>query len=213
MANYTILVIDYEPRSVEKLRVPLERAGYSVEVATDGEAGIRMFHKLKPSAVIIEAMLPKRHGFEVCQELKQTPHGDICPVMIATSVYRGRKYRHQAMHLYACDAYLEKPIADESLLQTVETALEAYSTMQRAAVEDEPVAMEIDTCNLTAEVPASELGPEPPDEVVPLRAPSSGFVPANVSMAEDDGEFDILDRLDSLLTDDPSKTSPSRSDK
>jgi len=99
MADYTILIIDYEPRSIERLRAPLVRAGYRVEVAKDGKAGILKFHEIEPAAVIIEAMLPKRHGFEVCQELKQTPHGSRCPVLIATSVYRGRRYRHQAMHL------------------------------------------------------------------------------------------------------------------
>jgi DNA-binding response OmpR family regulator len=219
MANYTILVIDYEPRSIEKLRAPLERAGHHVEVATDGKAGIRAFHKLKPSAVIIEAMLPKRHGFEVCQELKQTPHGAICPVMIATSVYRGRKYRHQAMHLYACDAYLEKPITDEDLLRTVDTALEAYATMRRGAEEQDSVEIEIDTSNLGTEVPAEEPDAEPSAETVsPGAQPaaaraSSGLVPTNLSMAKDDREFDILDRLDSLLSDDPSKSSPSGSGK
>ena len=70
MADYTILIIDYEPRSIQMLRAPLERAGYRVEVATDGQSGIQKFNALKPSAVIIEAMLPKRHGFEVCRELK-----------------------------------------------------------------------------------------------------------------------------------------------
>ena len=99
MADYTILIIDYEPRSIERLCKPLELAGYAVEVAKDGKAGILKFHEIEPAAVIIEAMLPKRHGFEVCQELKQTPHGNRCPIMIATSVYRGRRYRHQAMHL------------------------------------------------------------------------------------------------------------------
>jgi len=210
MADYTILVIDYEPRSIEKLRVPLERAGYRVEVATDGKAGIVLFHKLEPSAVIIEAMLPKRHGFEVCQELKQTPHGAICPVMIATSVYRGRKYRHQAKHLYACDAYLEKPISDEDLIKTVETALEGYSTMLSGETGGQNVPMEIDKSKLGAEVPATELPAEPAQ---PATARASVGVPAVASASDEDGEIDILDRLDSLLTDDPSKSSPTQSDK
>jgi CheY-like chemotaxis protein len=239
MADYTILIIDYEPRSIERLRKPLERAGYGVEVAKDGKAGILRFHEIEPAAVIIEAMLPKRHGFEVCQELKQTPHGNRCPVMIATSVYRGRRYRHQAMHLYSCDAYLEKPLVDEDLLSTIETALQDYAEARSAAAEDAAAAMEIDTAPLSEESPtetlveeydqgrpdaapvssdpapmeidttnlAAELPTEPPTE-----PPNGDPQPAARASSADD-DLEILDRLDSLLSDDPSKSSPTRSDK
>ena len=70
MANYTILLIDYEPRSIERFRDPLIAAGYAVEIATDGVSGIEAFHRLSPDMVLVEAMIPKKHGFEVCQELK-----------------------------------------------------------------------------------------------------------------------------------------------
>ena len=210
MADYTILIIDYEPRSIERLRAPLERAGYSVEVAKDGKAGILKFHEIEPAVVIIEAMLPKRHGFEVCQELKQTPHGSRCPVLIATSVYRGRRYRHQAMHLYSCDAYLEKPLTDEDLLSTIETTLEEYAAARSAADVDPAATMEIDTTNIGIEEPADS---EPVSQANP--DPSNGAPqPAAAASADsEDDDFDILDRLDSLLTDDPSKSSPTRSDK
>jgi CheY-like chemotaxis protein len=258
MADYTILVIDYEPRSIERLCKPLELAGYTVEVAKDGKAGIVKFHEIEPAAVIIEAMLPKRHGFEVCKELKQTPHGNRCPVMIATSVYRGRRYRHQAMHLYSCDAYLEKPLTDEDLLSTLEKGLQDYAAARAAAGEESAAAMEIDTAPLSEEVPAETLhedsaaGPEsapvsaepgaameidtaplleetatePPAKQpeVPEPAvqagpetsrPNGSPQPAPQASAEDSpgDDFDILDRLDSLLSDDPSKSSPSGSDK
>ena len=202
MTDYTILIIDYEPRSIERLRAPLERAGYRVEVAKDGKAGIIMFHKIEPAAVIIEAMLPKRHGFEVCQELKQTPHGNRCAVMIATSVYRGRRYRHQAMHLYSCDAYLEKPLAEEDLLSTIESCLLKYAEARNAATEDPAATMEIDTTKLAAEAPAKRRANGDPQ--------SAAKAPAE---EPDDNDFEIVDRLDALLSDDPSKSSPTRSDK
>lgn len=209
MADYTILIIDYEPRSIERLRAPLERAGYRVEVAMDGKAGVLKFHSLKPSAVIIEAMLPKQHGFEVCKELKQTPHGALCPVMIATSVYRGRKYRHQATHLYSCDAYLEKPIADEDLIKAVEGGLRDYALARRKANEE---SLAIDTDLLAEEIP---VAPEVP--LAPEVAPAPGAQPTRAATpenpVEDEFEFELLDRLDSLLSDDPSKNSPTRSGK
>jgi protein TonB len=119
MANYTVLLIDYEPRSIERFRDPLVGAGYTVEIATDGISGIEAFHRLNPDMVLVEAMIPKKHGFEVCQELKRTPHGRQTPVLITTGVYKGRKYRTQALHIYGCDEYIEKPIAPEQLLEIV----------------------------------------------------------------------------------------------
>ena len=118
-----ILIIDYEPRGIKQLNDPLETAGYEIRIAKDGVSGIETFKKEKPDLVLIEAMLPKRHGFEVCQEIKRTDHGRHTPVVIVTSVYKGRKYRSQAVHQYGCDEYLEKPVAPAKLLETVDGLL------------------------------------------------------------------------------------------
>lgn len=126
MAQYTILIVDYEPRSVEQLRGALEPAGYRVEVAKDGVAGAERFHELKPDLVLVEAMLPKKHGFELCSELKRTLHGQKTPIVIITGVYKGRKYRTQAMHQHGSDAYLEKPIASDQLLDTLRHLLDRH---------------------------------------------------------------------------------------
>lgn len=124
MRNYTILLIDYEPRSIEHLRRLLAGAGFDVQVASDGLAGVEAFSRLQPDLVIIEAMIPKKHGFEVCQEIKRTALGKRTPVLIQTAVYKGRKYRSQALHIYGCDDYLEKPFSDEFLLETVRRRLD-----------------------------------------------------------------------------------------
>ncbi|MDX1388040.1 MAG: TonB family protein [Acidobacteriota bacterium] len=115
-SNYTVLNIDYEPKSIESTRSTLEKAGLRVEVAEDGVAGLEAFDRVKPDIVLIEAMLPKKHGFEVCQEIKKSNHGKNVPVVITTGVYRGRKYRTQALHIYGADEYLEKPIPEEKLV-------------------------------------------------------------------------------------------------
>ena len=118
-----ILIIDYEPRGIKQMYGPLKDAGYEVLLAKDGLSGFQMFQKEKPDLVLIEAMLPKRHGFEVCLDIKRTDHGESTPVIIVTSVYKGRKYRTQALHQYNCNEYLEKPIAADTLLETVQRLL------------------------------------------------------------------------------------------
>ena len=101
-----ILLIDYDPESIESTGRPLVRAGYEVEVASDGIAGIEAFERLKPDLVLIEPMVPKKHGFQVCQEIKSTPAGRSTPVLITTGFYRGRKHRDEARENYGCDDYL-----------------------------------------------------------------------------------------------------------
>jgi DNA-binding response OmpR family regulator len=103
MPDYTILVVDYEPRSIEHFTRLFENAGYRVEVARDGLAGRTKFGQIRPDLTLIEAMLPRKNGFDLCQELKQTDHGKQSPVLIITGVYKGRKYRWEARHHYGCD--------------------------------------------------------------------------------------------------------------
>jgi DNA-binding response OmpR family regulator len=188
MPDYTILLIDYEPRSIERLRRPLERAGYRIEIAHDGISAIKRFEELKPDLTLIEAMIPKKHGFEVCQELKRTAHGKESAVLIITSVYKGRRYRIQATHYYGCDDYLEKPISDETLLEVVRKHL------------GEPTEPE------SAEVEADGSAPESSgnDE------PSAGTEPESKSSERllDATEKEILDHLDNVL---PSDTGGSSS--
>ena len=196
MANCTILLIDYEPRSIERFRDPLVGAGYSVEIATDGISGIEAFHRLNPDMVLVEAMIPKKHGFEVCQELKRTPHGRRTPVIITTGVYKGRKYRTQALHIYGCDEYIEKPIAPEQLLEIVgrflgDAARASGRANESAAAPSgaggSPNFQSHDESNAQAATP-SEPAPHKPPRTTP-----------SAQIGADDGEAEIMARLDAII--------------
>jgi DNA-binding response OmpR family regulator len=122
--DYTILVIDYEPRGIDGVRAPLAKAGFRVEVAANGEAGVEAFERLRPALTFIEVMLPRRTGLEVCMQLKKTPHGSRAPIVVMTSRYRSRKYRGEARRCGA-DDFIEKPVEEQVLIQLVERLLEA----------------------------------------------------------------------------------------
>lgn len=196
MRNYTILLIDYEPRSIEHLRRLLAGAGFDVEVASDGLAGVAAFSRLQPDLVIIEAMIPKKHGFEVCQEIKRTALGKRTPVLIQTAVYKGRKYRSQALHIYGCDDYLEKPFSDEFLLQTIRRRLEIS--------DDERLRPGADT----ASAPTTPLVPdeEPEIEILDPDAPSEEWTAPReevaARIAEDDhpAADEISRKIDDLFS-------------
>ncbi len=124
MPNYTILVIDYEPHSGDRVRDALEDSGFDVQVATDGPSGIAAFHRLEPAMTLIEVMLPKKAGLEVCLELKKTDHGEKSIIMMMTSRFRSRRYRSLALHHYKADAYLEKPVSAKALAEAVDALVE-----------------------------------------------------------------------------------------
>jgi DNA-binding response OmpR family regulator len=176
MSDYTILLIDYEPRSIAKIRGALDPAGFTIEVATDGLAGIEAFNDLNPDLVLIEAMIPKKHGFEVCQELKATADGKKTPMAIITAVYKGRRYRTQAVHLYGCDEYIEKPIDDQDLLNLCCKMLGLESAEAEKAPEK-----------------ASEKASEKEPEKKPAAKKVASGVTAGIT------EQDIDDSLDSLV--------------
>ena len=203
MANYTILLIDYEPRSIERFRDPLTAAGYAVEIATDGVSGIEAFHRLNPDMVLVEAMIPKKHGFEVCQELKRTPHGRRTPVIITTGVYKGRKYRTQALHIYGCDEYIEKPIAPEQLLEVVGKFFGSGSSgTPTRSNESEPTGSEPSggssargaggtNAKSAPSAPPAEARPSGTTRVRPTSVPQA--------VASNDTEDEIMARLDEIM--------------
>lgn len=192
MRHYTILLIDYEPRSIERVRRPLAEAGFLVRLATDGLSGVSLFEELNPDLVIIEAMIPKKHGFEVCQEIKRTAHGKRTPVFVQTAVYKGRKYRSQALHIYNCDEYLEKPYSDEFLVETVRSRL--------GIAPGEPVGVPETPVPLDEPEPAIEV--VGPDRPVRRREPRLGAVVSGSPIPRDPdhpAEEEISQRLDDLF--------------
>ncbi len=227
MANYTILLIDYEPRSVERTRSPLIAAGYRVHVASDGLAGMAKFAEIQPDLVLVEAMIPKKHGFEVCQDLKRTPQGKRTPIIIMTSVYKGRKYRSQALHIHQCDEYIEKPIEPEQLVAIVRRFIGQPGALDAAApqatpaeapspgsdvldpiVEEEIAEIEVvdfDAPEVQASAPSAPPRPSPtpqPSRTEPARAP---YEASRAALAVADADVaEIMDRLDAIMSPAPS---------
>jgi CheY-like chemotaxis protein len=117
----TILLVDYDPQSIERVRRLLSRAGHQTAVARNGIAGIHAFERLKPDLTLIEGLLPRKHGFEVCRVLKNTRFGKDLPVVVITSPGSAWK---QELRMTGCDALLKKPYSDDALLATVRRFIE-----------------------------------------------------------------------------------------
>lgn len=120
-----VLVVDDEPEIRQLVQRALERTGYAVECAADGAQAIALAEALQPDLVLLDAMLPRIHGFEACRRLKSAPETRGIPVVMMTAVYRGWRFAEDARDAYGATDYVEKPFRLDDLLRRVAAALDA----------------------------------------------------------------------------------------
>lgn len=133
-----ILVIDYDQNSLAALHGILAKEGYEVVTAADGQAGWDKYNKESPDLVLMEAMLPKVHGFELCQRITSERNSQ-ATVFIMTGVYKDRVYRTEALRTYGASEYFEKPLKMAELLTSIEAVLGKPQPMPEPEQEPKPV--------------------------------------------------------------------------
>jgi len=80
-----ILIVEDEKNLVEVMKSRLTNSGYDVAIARDGEQGLAMAKELKPDLIILDLMLPKLNGYEVCGALKMDDEYNTIPVIMLTA--------------------------------------------------------------------------------------------------------------------------------
>ncbi|SMF81913.1 response regulator receiver protein [Azospirillum oryzae] len=113
----TILVVDDEPSIVLSLQVLMQRAGFDVRIARDGDEALRSVENFTPDLILLDAMMPKRDGFDVCQTLRTNPAWKSLPIIMLTARSRDVE-RQKGLALGATD-YITKPFSTRDLLTTV----------------------------------------------------------------------------------------------
>ncbi len=118
-----VMLVHYNQRQVDALTSALEGAGLDVEVCPDGQAALARVGEMRPDLIILEAMIPRKNGFEVCREIKARPDGRDIPVVITSDIHRGRRYRDDAMQVYGCQEFLERGFSPHELVAVVRRLL------------------------------------------------------------------------------------------
>lgn len=118
----TVLIADDEPSIVLSLQVLLQKAGFSVRVARDGEEAMSAVVDGPPHLILLDAMMPKRDGFDVCQSIRANPDWKDLPIIMLTARSRDIE-REKGMALGATD-YITKPFSTRDLVATVRKYLE-----------------------------------------------------------------------------------------
>ncbi len=123
-----ILLVEDELSIIATMRKRLELAGFEVVVAEDGQDGLTKAHTVQPDLIILDVLLPKLNGLEVCRQLKSDPRYRHIPIVIWT-VQANQKERVLA-NQYGADAYILKPSDSKELIRRIQ-ALLAKSSQER----------------------------------------------------------------------------------
>jgi DNA-binding response OmpR family regulator len=123
MMSQKILVADDEPNIVISLEYLLQREGYTVLVARDGEEALEIIAREKPDLVLLDVMMPKKTGFEVCQALRASDEWQSIKILMLTA--KGRDTDTAKGLALGADAYITKPFSTRELAQKVAEMLGA----------------------------------------------------------------------------------------
>jgi len=119
-----IMVVEDSPTTRRQISDLLENAGYKVVTAEDGEQALTLVREHHPELVILDIVLPKKNGFQVCRNIKSDPELAIKVMMLtAKDQAKDRIWGHRQ----GADVYLSKPVDPEELLEAVRVAIQTPS--------------------------------------------------------------------------------------
>lgn len=122
MNQKVILLVDDEPFILRSLSFILSKEGYKVHVASNGEEALDLLRKIKPDLMFLDVLMPKKHGFEVCQQVKKDPQlKDIYTILLTT---KGQESDREIGLRLGADDYITKPFSPTKLIQKVREVLE-----------------------------------------------------------------------------------------
>ena len=120
--THRILIADDEPNIVISLEYLMKREGYAVSVARDGQEAIDSIVRERPALVLLDVMMPKKSGFEVCQEVRANDAVKDTLILMLTA--KGRDTDVAKGLGLGADAYVTKPFSTKELVQKVREMLE-----------------------------------------------------------------------------------------
>lgn len=125
MSKTRILIVDDEPSIVKMVAKRLEVEGFDVLVAMDGQEGLDKAQTESPDLIILDLMLPKVNGYEVCSQLKQDARFQKIPIMLFTAKTQARD--EQLGKECGANAYIRKPFQGKELVDTIRALLSGGS--------------------------------------------------------------------------------------
>lgn len=155
--NKKILVAHSNPAIVEKVASMLTTDGYTVISSSDGIDAVVKALREFPFLCIIEVVLPKIYGFEVCKRLKARQETKGMKFLLITSPYDKTKYRREPASLYGADEYIE----DHAIVTELMSKIGSLSGKEVREEEDEPRATQQTRKPLEPDITKQSFEPSP----------------------------------------------------
>ncbi|MBS1191606.1 MAG: response regulator [Rhodocyclaceae bacterium] len=121
--TYKILIADDEPNIVISLEFLMKKEGFQVAVANDGEDALDKVGSFAPDLLLLDVMMPKKSGFEVCEALRADP--SLAGLRIIMLTAKGRQTEVAKGLAIGADAYITKPFSTKELVAKVRSMLES----------------------------------------------------------------------------------------
>lgn len=111
-----ILIVDDEPNIVTSLEFIMRKSGFETAVARDGDEALAEVERFRPDLVLLDTMMPRRDGYEVCQTLRSSGWDDLKIVMLTA---KGRETEVAKGLAVGADSYVVKPFSTRDLVEHV----------------------------------------------------------------------------------------------
>ncbi|OEF96716.1 response regulator transcription factor [Desulfuribacillus alkaliarsenatis] len=143
MSGEKILIVDDEREITELVKDYLENEGYEVIMAFDGEEGLRLYHDKQPDLAVLDIMLPKLEGTELCRQIRN--HSTIPIIMLSAKKNDIDKVLSLGL---GADDYMTKPFSPSELVARVKAHLRRYFHLSEVKAKNETLKyldLELDT--------------------------------------------------------------------
>ena len=116
-----VLIADDEPNIVVSLEFLMRQKGYEVRVVHAGDDALRAVEEFAPDLVLLDVMMPRMSGYEVCQKMRENPAWQSIKVVILSA--KGRDVEVSKGMAVGADAYVTKPFSTRDLIDRIEQML------------------------------------------------------------------------------------------
>jgi len=137
MPKQSILVVDDEEDIRELLSYNLQREGFDVQTAVDGETAVELVNKEPPDLVVLDLMLPGIDGYDVCYKLKSNPDLNHVPIIMLTA--KGEESDEVIGFGIGADDYVTKPFSPKVLVARINAVLRRRAEPEEPEPDEEPV--------------------------------------------------------------------------
>ncbi len=131
MGKFKVLIVDDDFNISNLLRLYLEKEGFETVTAEDGEKAVELFESEHPDLVLLDIMLPKMDGWQVCREIRKTSQ---CPIIMITA--KTETFDKVLGLELGADDYIVKPFENKEVVARVRAVLRRTATPETAAIKE-----------------------------------------------------------------------------